>query len=140
MKKYSFKDAFMIIKAIEKICKEIYDSKSETIVKQLENTESKQYKSDYGLFSLQNNAEKTIKEYTKEEKAEIEELQAQINILQAQIDILGTEKVIKESYNSLVYHKNGNAEKEANELLKDLIDTIGNTTMKKVASKQAKIK
>lgn len=139
-KEYTFKDAFMILKAIEKTCKDIYDSKSEIIVRQLENTTEKQYRSDYGLFNLKTNAEKTIKEYTEEEKAKVEELQAQINILQAQIDILGTEKVVKESYNSLVYRKNGNAEKEANELLKDLIDTIGNATMKKAASKQANIK
>lgn len=134
-KEYTFKDAFMILKAIEKTCKDIYDSKSEIIVRQLENTTDKQYRSDYGLFNLKTNAEKTIKEYTKEEKAKIEELQAQINMLQAQIDILGTEKVVKETYHSLVYHKNGNAEKEANELLKDLIDTIGNATMKIAASK-----
>lgn len=139
-KNYDFKDAFMILKAIEKICKDIYDSKSEIIVKQLEKTVDKQYKSNYGLFSLRHNAEKTIKEYTEEEKAKIKELQAQIQILQAQIDILGTEKVVKESYNSLVYRKNGNAEKEANELLADLIATIGNATMKKAASKNASIK
>lgn len=139
-KEYTFKDAFMILKAIEKTCKDIYDSKSEIIVRQLENTTEKQYRSDYGLFNLKNNAEKTTKEYTEEEKAKVEELQAQINILQSQIDKLGTEKVIKESYNSLVYRKNGNAEKEANELLKGLIGTIGNATMKKAASKNAKIK
>lgn len=139
-KKYTFKDAFMILKAIEKTCKDIYDSKSEIIVKQLENTTEKQYRSEYGLFNLKTNAEKTIKEYTEEEKAKVEELKAQIAILQAQIDKLGTEKVVKESYNSLVYRKNGNAETEANELLKDLIDTIGNATMIKAASKNAGIK
>ena len=139
-KEYTFKDAFMILKAIEKTCKDIYDSKSEIIVRQLENTAEKQYRSDYGLFNLKTNAEKTIKEYTEEEKAKVDELQAQIDILQSQIDKLGTEKVIKESYNSLVYRKNGNAEKEANELLKGLIDTIGNATMKKAASKNASIK
>lgn len=131
--KYEFKDAFMILKAIEKTCKDIYDSKSDIIIRQLENTEEKQYRSEYGLFNLKNNAEKTIKEYTEEEKAKIEELQAQINILQTQIDILGTEKVVKEAYNSLVYHKNTTAEKEANELLKDLIATIGNATMIKAS-------
>lgn len=139
-KEYTFKDAFMILKAIEKTCKDIYDSKSEIIVRQLESTTDKQYRSDYGLFNLKTNAEKTIKEYTEEEKAKVEELQAQIDILQSQIDKLGTEKVVKEAYNSLVYRKNGNAEKEANELLKGLIDTIGNATMKKAASKNASIK
>lgn len=139
-KKYTFKDAFMILKTIEKTCKDIYDSKSEIIVRQLESTTDKQYRSDYGLFNLKTNAEKTIKEYTEEEKAKVEELQAQIDILQSQIDKLGTEKVVKEAYNSLVYRKNGNAEKEANELLKGLIDTIGNATMKKAASKNANIK
>ena len=139
-KKYSFKDAFMILKAIEKTCKDIYDSKSDIIVRQLENTTDKQYRGDYGLFNLKTNAEKTTKIYTEEEKIKVAELQDKIAELQAQIDKLGTEKVIKDKFNSLVYRKNGNAEKEANELLADLIDTIGNATMKKVASKNANIK
>lgn len=140
MEKYNFKDAFMILKAIEKTCKDIYDSKSEIIVKQLENTANKQYRSDYGLFNLKSNAEKTTKVYTEEEKAKVEELQDKIAELQAQIDRLGTTQITKEAYNSLVYRKNSNAENEANRLLADLIDTIGNATMKKAANKQANIK
>lgn len=140
MEKYNFKDAFMILKAIEKTCKDIYDSKSEIIVKQLENTDNKQYRSEYGLFNLKSNAEKTTKVYTEEEKAKVEELQDKIAELQAQIDRLGTTQITKEAYNSLVYRKNSNAENEANRLLADLIDTIGNATMKKAANKQANIK
>ena len=135
MNNYEFKDAFMILKAIEKICGEIYNEKSPMIIKQLENSENNQYRSDYGLFNLKTNPEKTIKEYTDEEKEKIEKLQAQIDILQAQIDILGTKKVVKESYKSLVYRSNTTAEEEAEKLLKDLINTIGNASMQRVASK-----
>lgn len=138
-KEYTFKDAFMILKAIEKTCKDIYDSKSEIIVRQLESTEDKQYRSEFGLFNLKSNAEKIVKEYTEDEKTEFDRLQDLINRLKEKQDKLGTEKVVKESYNSLVYRKNNNAEKEANELLADLIATIGNATMIK-ASKKANIK
>lgn len=137
MRNYDFKDAFMILKAIEKTCEEIYNSKSEIIVKQLENTDSKKYRSEYGLFSLKNNAEKIVKEYTEEEKAKFDNIQMQIDKLKAKQTKLGTEKVIKEAYNSLVYHKdnNGNAQNEANTLLADLIATIGNATMIKASKK-----
>lgn len=138
-KEYTFKDAFMILKAIEKTCKDIYDSKSEIIVRQLENTTEKQYRSEFGLFNLKSNAEKIVKEYTEDEKTEFDRLQDLINRLKEKQDKLGTEKVVKESYNSLVYRKNNNAEKEANELLADLIATIGNATMIK-ASKKANVK
>lgn len=140
MTKYSFKDAFMILKAIEKTCENIYASKSETIVKQLENTKDEKYRSEYGLFSLKSNAEKTIKEYTEEEKAKYDEIQQQINELKAKQDALGTAKVVKESYNSLVYHKdnNGNAQREADKLLADLINTIGNATMIKASKSKTK--
>lgn len=140
MAKYSFKDAFMILKTIEKICENIYNSKSEVIVRQLENTTERQYRSEYGLFSLKNNAEKTTKEYTEEEKAKYNEIQKQIDELKAQQDALGTTKVVKESYNSLVYHKdnNGNVQREANKLLADLIATIGNPTMIKASQSKTK--
>lgn len=142
MEKYNFKDAFMILKAIEKTCENIYNSKSEIIVKQLENTDGKKYRSEYGLFSLKNNAEKIVKEYTEEEKAQFDEIQMQIDRLKIEQAKLGTIRIEKEAYNSLVYHKdnNGNAQNEANILLADLIDTIGNATMKKAANKQANIK
>ena len=131
----TFKEAFMLLKAIEKTCKDIYDSKSNIIVKQLENTENKQYKSDYGLFSLKNNAEKTIKEYTPKEQIKFDQLQKQIDDLKAQQNLLGTEKIIKESYNTLVYRKNSNAETKAKELLSNLILAIGNITMIKASKK-----
>lgn len=139
MAQYTFKDAFMILKAIEKTCKDIYDSKSEIIVKQLENTADKQYRSDYGLFNLKSNAEKTTKVYTEEEKTKVAELQDKIAELQAQIDRLGTTQITKEAYNSLVYRKNSNAENEANRLLADLINTIGNATMIKASQSKTKV-
>lgn len=137
MKNYDFKDAFMILKAIEKTCKNIYDSKSEIIVKQLENTDDEKYRCKYGLFSLKNNAEKIVKEYTAEEKAQFDEIQMQIDRLKIKQAKLGTIRIEKEAYNSLVYHKdnNGNAQNEANDLLADLIATIGNATMIKASKK-----
>lgn len=135
MAKYEFKDAFMVLKAVEKTCKDIYDSKSEIIIRQLQNTTDKQYRCKFGLFNLKRNAEKIVKEYTEEEKVKIEKLQNEIAKLQAQIDKLGTEKVVKEAYDSLVCNKNAVAENEAKDLLADLIATIGNATMMR-ASKE----
>lgn len=135
MKNYEFKDAFMILKAIEARCKEIYDSKSEIIVRQLQNTSDKKYRCKYGLFNLKHNAEKIAKEYTEEEKAEFDRLQMQIDKLKAKQNELGTEKVIKEAFDSLVCNKNAIAENEANELLADLIATIGNATMMKASKR-----
>jgi len=135
MNNYDFKDAFMVFKAVADKATEIYKSKSDTIVNQLLKLTNNQYRSDYGLFNLKTNPEKTIKVYTEKEKEKIEKLQAQIDILQAQIDVLGTKKVVKDSYKSLVYRSNTTAEKEAEKLLKDLINTIGNASMKRVASK-----
>lgn len=138
---YTFKEALMILKTVEKTCKDIYDSKSEMVVKQLENTTDKQYRSNYGLFNLKSNTEKTIKEYTEKEKVEYDKLQAQINELIAKQNSLGTEKVVKASYNSLVYRKNNNAENEALDLLQPLLQTIGNASILKTASKtKSKIK
>ena len=75
-----FKDAFMLLKAIEKTCKDIYDAKSEIIVRQLENSTDRQYKGKYGLFSLKTNNAKTIKEYTEEEKVELQTIEKDIVI------------------------------------------------------------
>ena len=135
MKNYEFKDAFMILKAIETRCKEIYDSKSEIIIRQLQSTSDKQYRSKYGLFNLKHNTEKIVKEYTEEEKAEFDRLQDLIDRLKAKQNELGTEKVVKEAFDSLVCNKNAIAENEANELLADLIATIGNATMIKASKR-----
>ena len=141
MAKYNFKDAFKILKVVADTATDLYKSKSDIIVRQLENTTDEDFgRSEYGLFSLKNNAEKTIKEYTEEEKAEFDKLQQQIDELKAQQDALGTDKVVKEAYKSLVYYKdkNGNAQREANELLADLVNAIGNATM--IKASQSKIK
>lgn len=135
MKNYDFKDAFMILKAIEKTCKDIYDSKSEIIVKQLENTSDKKYRCKYGLFSLKSNNEKIVKEYTEKEKAQFDEIQMQIDRLKIEQAKLGTRRIEKEAYNSLVCHNNAIAENEANDLLADLIATIGNASMIKASKK-----
>ena len=132
--KYSFKDAYRLLRAISIKSKEIADSKEQMIIAQLEKSTEKQDRSNFGLLSLKANAEKTVKVYTEEEQAEVDKLQAEIAILKAKIDKLGTEKVVKESYKSLVYHKTTDAEAEANKLLQDLINSLGNATFIRAAN------
>lgn len=132
-KNYEFKDAFMILKAIEKEASRIYKSKNEMIINQLEKLPNNQYRCKYGLLNLKTNAEKTEKVYTKEEIEEVNRLLAQQAEIQAKIDKLGTTKTVKASYKSLVCNANAIAENEAKDLLADLIATIGNATMIKVS-------
>ena len=132
--KYSFKDAYRLLRAIATRAEKIADSKEQMIIAQLEKSEEKQDRTNFGLLSLKTNSEKTIKVYTEEEQAEVDKLQAEISILKAKIDKLGTEKVVKESYKSLVYHKTTDAEAEANRLLQDLINSLGNATFIRAAS------
>ena len=126
----STKDVFLIVKAVANKAKEIYDSKSETFIKQLETTPTKQYRSIYGLLNLKNNKAKYTKVYAKDE-------QAQVDKLQAQIDKLGTLIPAKAEYNSLVAHISTEAENEAIELLKKVIDNLDNKTLARAASKVA---
>ena len=132
--KYSFKDAYRLLRAISARAEKIADSKEQMIIAQLEKLEEKQDRTNFGLLSLKNNAEKTVKVYTEEEQAEVDRLQAEIAILKAKIDKLGTSKVVKESYKSLVYHKTTDAEEEANRLLQDLINSLGNATFIRAAN------
>ena len=131
---YSFKDAYRLLRAISTRAEKIADSKEQMIIAQLEKSEEKQDRTNFGLLSLKTNSEKTVKVYTEEEQAEVDKLQAEISILKAKIDKLGTEKVVKESYKSLVYHKTTDAEAEANRLLQDLINSLGNATFIRAAS------
>lgn len=133
-KDYSFKDAYRLLRAIAIRAKEIADSKEQMIITQLEKLPKQQDKTNFGLLSLKNNAEKTIKVYTEEEQAEVDKLQAEISKLKAEIDKLGTTKIIKDSYKSLVYHKTTDAETEANILLQDLINSLGNATFIRAAN------
>lgn len=132
--KYSFKDAYRLLRAIAIRAKDIADSKEQMIITQLEKLPKQQDRTNFGLLSLKNNTEKTVKVYTEEEQAEVDKLQAEIAILKAKIDKLGTDKVVKESYKSLVYHKTTDAEAEANLLLQDLINSLGNATFIRAAS------
>lgn len=132
--KYSFKDAYRLLRAIAIRAKDIADSKEQMIITQLEKLPKQQDRTNFGLLSLKNNTEKTVKVYTEEEQAEVDKLQAEIAILKAKIDKLGTDKVVKESYKSLVYHKTTDAETEANLLLQDLINSLGNATFIRAAS------
>ena len=128
--KYSFKDAYRLLRAISARAEKIADSKEQMIIAQLEKSEEKQDRTNFGLLSLK----KTVKVYTEEEQAEVDKLQAEIAILKAKIDKLGTSKVVKESYKSLVYHKTTDAEEEANRLLQDLINSLGNATFIRAAN------
>ena len=132
--KYSFKDAYRLLRAIAIRAKDIADSKEQMIITQLEKLPKQEDRTNFGLLSLKNNAEKTVKVYTEEEQAEVDKLQAEISILKAKIDKLGTSKVVKESYKSLVYHKTTDAETEANILLQDLINSLGNATFIRAAN------
>lgn len=132
--KYSFKDAYRLLRAIAIRAKDIADSKEQMIITQLEKLPKQEDRTNFGLLSLKNNAEKTVKVYTEEEQAEVDKLQAEISILKAKIDKLGTSKVVKESYKSLVYHKTTDAEAEANILLQDLINSLGNATFIRAAN------
>ena len=132
--KYSFKDAYRLLRAIATRAEKIADSKEQIIITQLEKSSEKQDRTNFGLLSLKTNAEKTVKVYTEEEQAEVDRLQAEINKLKTEIDKLGTTKVVKESYKSLVYHKTTDAEEEANRLLQDLINSLGNATFIRAAN------
>ena len=131
---YSFKDAYRLLRAISARADDIADSKEQMIIAQLEKSTEQKDRTNFGLLSLKTNSEKTVKVYTEEEQAEVDKLQAEISILKAKIDKLGTEKVVKESYKSLVYHKTTDAEEEANKLLQDLINSLGNATFIRAAS------
>ena len=131
---YSFKDAYRLLRAISARADDIADSKEQMIIAQLEKSSEKQDRTNFGLLSLKTNSEKTVKVYTEEEQAEVDKLQAEISTLKAKIDKLGTEKVVKESYKSLVYHKTTDAEEEANRLLQDLINSLGNATFIRAAN------
>lgn len=131
---YSFKDAYRLLRAVAKRAEEIADSKEQMIITQLEKLPKQKDESNFGLLSLKNNSEKTVKVYTTEEQAEVNKLQAEISKLKAEINKLGTDKVVKESYKSLVYRKTTDAEAEANKLLQDLINSLGNATFIRAAS------
>lgn len=132
--KYSFKDAYRLLRAIAIKAKELADSKEQMIITQLEKSVEQQDRSNFGLLSLKTNAEKTVKVYTKEEQAEVDRLQAEMLKIKAEIDKLGKTQVVKESYKSLVYHKTTDAEAEASMLLQDLINSLGNATFIRAAS------
>jgi hypothetical protein len=132
--KYSFKDAYRLLRAVATKAEELADSKEQMIITQLEKSVEQKDRSNFGLLSLKTNAEKTVKVYTEEEQAEVDRLQAEILKLKAEINKLGKTQVIKESYKSLVYHKTTDAETEAQRLLQDLINCLGNATFIRAAS------
>lgn len=133
--KYSFKDAYKLLRTISIKAKELADSKEQMIIAQLEKSTEHQDRTKFGLLSIKTYAEKTIKVYTEEEQAEVDRLQAEINKLKAEMNLLGTTKVVKGSHKSLAYYKTTEAETEAQELLQDLINSLGNASFIKAANK-----
>lgn len=138
--KYSFKDAYRLLRAVSAKAEELADSKEQMIITQLEKLPKQKDRNNFGLLSLKNNAEKTVKVYTEEEQAEVDRLQAEISKLKAEINKLGKTQVVKESYKSLVYHKTTDAEEEALMLLQDLINSLGNATFIRAAASGTKHK
>lgn len=143
-KNLNVKDAFMLVKAIKEVADEIYKSKSERFVNELEKTTDRQYKSEYyGLLHLHFNKAKTTKIYTEEEQTQIDKIDAQIAKLQAQKDKLGTEVEIQAEYNSLVAKLNKDAKSDAFEIIKEITSIIDSKTLENTinkASKNARIK
>lgn len=143
-KNLNMKDAFILMKAIEKVSEEIFKSKSERFVNELEKTTDKQYRSEYyGLLHLKFNKAKTTKIYTEEEQAQIDKIDVQIAKLQAQKDKLGTEVEIQAEYNSLVTKLNEDAISDALEIVKEITSIIDSKTLENTinkASKNARIK
>lgn len=137
------KDALMLLKAVKEMAEKTYNEKAEMFVKQLQNTDTKEYRSIYGLLSLTTNKAKYSKVYTEEEQEKVDKINAQIKKLQSQIDELGTKVETKAEYKSLVTRLSSNAMEEANDLLKYIIEMLGSKTLENAlnkASKTARIK
>lgn len=143
-KKLTTKDAYIILKAVEKEAKRLYDDKSDRFVAELVRTSNEQYRSIYGLLHTRTNSAKTTKIYTKEEQLQINEIDAQIAKLQAKKDKLGATVEVKASYKSLVAELEQPAKDYALEIIKEITGIIDSKTLEnainKAASKTARMK
>lgn len=137
------KDIYILLKAIQEVAKETYESESERFLNELLKTPEKQYRSVYGLLHTRTNAAKTTKVYTEEEQKEVDKINAQIAKLEAQKNKLGTKVETRASYKSLVVDLEQTAKNDAFEILKEITNIIDSKTLTNAinkASKTARIK
>lgn len=123
------KDAFMVIKGIEKVCKSLLTSEKDIFVNELNKIDGKKYRSTFGLMRIRVDKPKTVKTYTDDELVEANKIQKQIEKLKAQLDKLGTTIVLDSQPQVLVMDLENTAEEEAARQLKPIIYALGNKTL-----------
>lgn len=123
------KDAFMVIKGIEKLCKKLLTSEKDIFVNELNKVNDKKYRSAFGLMRIRVDKPKTVKTYTDEELVEANKIEKQIEKLKAQLNKLGTTIVLDSQPQVLVMDLENEAEEEAARQLKPIIYALGNKTL-----------
>lgn len=123
------KDAFMVIKGIEKVCKSLLTSEKDIFVNELNKTDGKKYRSTFGLMRIRVDKPKTVKTYTDAELEQVNKIDKQIEKLKAQRDKLGTTIVLDSQPQVLVMDLENTAEEEAARQLKPIIYALGNKTL-----------
>lgn len=123
------KDAFMVIKGIEKLCKKLLTSEKDIFVNELNKVNDKKYRSAFGLMRIRVDKPKTVKTYTDEELVEANRIEKQIEKLKAQLDKLGTTIILDNQPQVLVMDLENEAEEEAARQLKPIIYALGNKTL-----------
>lgn len=123
------KDAFMVIKGIEKVCKSLLTSEKDIFINELNKVNDKKYRSAFGLMRIRVDKPKTVKTYTDEELVEANRIEKQIEKLKAQLNKLGTTIVLDSQPQVLVMDLENEAEEEAARQLKPIIYALGNKTL-----------
>lgn len=123
------KDAFMVIKGIEKVCKSLLTSEKDIFINELNKVNDKKYRSAFGLMRIRVDKPKTVKTYTDEELVEANKIEKQIEKLKAQLNKLGTTIVLDSQPQVLVMDLENEAEEEAARQLKPIIYALGNKTL-----------
>lgn len=123
------KDAFMVIKGIEKLCKKLLTSEKDIFVNELNKTDGKKYRSTFGLMHIRMDKPKTVKTYTEDELEQANKIDKQIEKLKAQRDKLGTTIILDNQPQVLVMDLENTAEEEAARQLKPIIYALGNKTL-----------
>ena len=123
------KDAFLVIKGIEKLCKKLLTSEKEIFINELNKVNDKKYRSTFGLMRIRVDKPKTVKTYTDEELIEANKIEKQIEKLKVQLDKLGTTIILDSQPQVLVMDLENTAEEEAARQLKPIIYALGNKTL-----------
>ena len=123
------KDAFLVIKGIEKVCKSLLTSEKDIFINELNKVNDKKYRSAFGLMRIRVDKPKTVKTYTDEELVEANRIEKQIEKLKAQLNKLGTTIVLDSQPQVLVMDLENEAEEEAARQLKPIIYALGNKTL-----------